>query len=214
MALEIHGMALSAPCRIAYMTCELLGLEYKMVECDLMNGGNKTPEYLKMNPQHTIPCLKDGDFCLNESRVIATYLINKHGKDDKLYPKDTVTRAMVDQRLYFDMGTFYKAFGECTYPILFGGPKPGQDKVDRFAEVMGWVNDFVKTSGYVAGTDHLTVADVAFVATYATIVAAGHLDLTPYVEVNAWFEKVKAQVPNYEKACGQGAAAFGGWFKP
>ena len=111
------------------------------------------------------------------------------------------------------MGTFYKAFGDCTYPILFGGPKPGQDKVDRFAEVMGWVNDFVKTSGYVAGTDHLTVADVAFAATYATVVATGHLDLTPYVEVNAWFEKVKAEVPNYEKANGEGAAGFGDWFK-
>ena len=57
-----------------------------------------------MNPQHTIPCMKDGDFCLNESRAIATYLITKYGKDDKLYPKDVVTRAIVDQRLYFDMG--------------------------------------------------------------------------------------------------------------
>lgn len=110
--IEVHGMGLSAPCRIVYMTCEVLGLEYNMVECDLMNGGNKTPEYLKMNPQHTIPAMKDGDFCLNESRVIATYLVNKHGKDDKLYPKETVTRALVDQRLYFDMGVFYKAMGD------------------------------------------------------------------------------------------------------
>ena len=51
-----------------------------------------------MNPQHNIPTMKDGDFCINESRVIATYLINKHAKDDKLYPKDTVTRAIVDHR--------------------------------------------------------------------------------------------------------------------
>ena len=65
-----------------------------------------------MNPQHTIPTMKDGDFCLNESRPIATYLISKYGKDDKLYPKDVTTRAIVDQRLYFDMGVFYKAFGD------------------------------------------------------------------------------------------------------
>ena len=37
---------------------------------------------------------------------------SKYGKDDKLYPKDVVTRAIVDQRLYFDMGTFYKAIGD------------------------------------------------------------------------------------------------------
>ena len=65
-----------------------------------------------MNPQHNIPTLKDGDFCMNESRAAAAYLVNKYGKDDKLYPKEAQTRAVVDQRLYFDMGTFYKAFGD------------------------------------------------------------------------------------------------------
>ena len=87
-----------------------------------------------MNPQHTIPTMKDGEFCMNESRAAATYIIrfviknnclfkkinlynfflnfSKYGKDDKLYPKDVVTRAIVDQRLYFDMGTFYKAIGD------------------------------------------------------------------------------------------------------
>ena len=56
--------------------------------------------------------MEDGEFRLNESRVIATYLVGKYGKDDKLYPKDIRQRALVDQRLYFDMGVFYKAFGD------------------------------------------------------------------------------------------------------
>ena len=65
-----------------------------------------------MNPQHTVPTMVDGDLILNESRPIATYLCAKYGKDDKLYPKDVATRAKVDLALYFDMGTFYKAFGD------------------------------------------------------------------------------------------------------
>lgn len=57
----------------------------------------------------------DGDFVNNESRAAAAYLIRKYGGDkkDKLYPEGVTSRAIVDQRLYFDMGTFYKAFGEC-----------------------------------------------------------------------------------------------------
>ena len=49
MSLEIHGMSLSAPCRICYMTCELLGIDYKMITCDLMKGENMNPEFLKVS---------------------------------------------------------------------------------------------------------------------------------------------------------------------
>ena len=45
-------------------------------------------------------------------------LFSKYGKDDKLYPKDVATRAVVDQRLYFDMGTFYKAVGDVMVILL------------------------------------------------------------------------------------------------
>ena len=51
-AVEIHGMAGSAPCRICYLACEAIGIEYKMVNCDLANGENKTPEYLKVHNWH------------------------------------------------------------------------------------------------------------------------------------------------------------------
>ena len=49
---------------------------------------------------------------------------------------------------------------------MFGGDKPGDDKYERMKEVLGWVNDFIKPTGYVAGTDHLTLADICFAATY------------------------------------------------
>ena len=100
------------------MTAECLGLEYNMIECDLFKGENKTEEYLKLNIQHSIPTLVDGKTILNESRVAVAYLVNKYGKDDKLYPKDPETRAMVDQMLYFDMGVLYKAYGEVMVSII------------------------------------------------------------------------------------------------
>ena len=35
------------------MACEALGIDYKYVLCDLQEGDNFKPEYLKINPQHT-----------------------------------------------------------------------------------------------------------------------------------------------------------------
>ena len=59
------------------MTCEALGLKYNTISVDLMNGGTRTQEYMKMNPQHTVPTLKDGTVVITESKPAATYLIGK-----------------------------------------------------------------------------------------------------------------------------------------
>merc|ERR1719323_2986274 len=106
-----------------------------------------------------------------------------------------MTRAVVDQRLYFDMGMFYKAFGDVMYPMMFkdGRPAPGEKENNRVKEVMGWVNDFIKPTGYVAGTDHMTLADICFAATLSTAVATEHFDLSAYPETLACLKRSKVK---------------------
>lgn len=41
------------------------------------------------------------------SRVILAYLTAAYSKDDTLYPRDIRVRALVDQRLHFDLGTLF-----------------------------------------------------------------------------------------------------------
>lgn len=41
------------------------------------------------------------------SRAILSYLVAAYSKDDSLYPRDIRVRALVDQRLQFDLGTLY-----------------------------------------------------------------------------------------------------------
>ena len=108
-----------------------------------------------------------------------------------------------------------QAFGDTVYPIMFGGDKPGQDKFDKLKEVLSWVDGFVKDGKFCAGNDDLTIGDLALLATYATIKCAGQteVDLAEYKNAEAWFEKCCKLVPNYEKANGEGAAAFGGFYK-
>lgn len=40
------------------------------------------------------------------------YLADQYGEDDTLYPKDPKKRAAVNQRLYFDACTLYKAISD------------------------------------------------------------------------------------------------------
>ncbi len=65
----------------------------------------------------------------------------------------------------------------------------------------------------MAGTDHVTLADLSLLTTYSTFAAAGLVDLSPYPELTTWFDKVKKEIPNYEKVNGVGAAKIGVFYK-
>ena len=54
---------------------------------------------------------------------------------------------------------------------------------------------------------------IVYCFSFSTMAATEHFDLSAYPNATAWFEKVKKEVPNYEKLCGEGAAMFGGFFK-
>ena len=66
----------------------------------------------------------------------------------------------------------------------------GADQIARLKEVLGWVHDFAKT-GYAAGTDHFTLADICFVATFSTLQAAALVDL----EEVSWKQTLENNFP-------------------
>ena len=39
------------------------------------------------------------------------------------------------------------------------------------------------------------------------------MDLSTYPNITSWFDKCVKLIPNYEKANGEGAAFFGGYYK-
>lgn len=98
----------SPPSRAVLQTIRILGLDVEVTNVDLMQGENKSPEYLKLNPMHQVPVLVDGDFVLTESRAIMAYLVNSYKPGSNLYPIDPKKRALIDQRLYFDCVNFFE----------------------------------------------------------------------------------------------------------
>ena len=55
-------------------------MEVKYHEIDLMKGEQNEDWYLKINPNHTVPVLVDGDTVLTETVDISKHLIDNYGK--------------------------------------------------------------------------------------------------------------------------------------
>ncbi|CAB4055393.1 GST [Lepeophtheirus salmonis] len=213
MSVEIYGMDMSAPYRIAVMTAEVVGVPYEVKNVDILNGGNMTPEFLELNPQHNIPVLKYKGLVMNESRAIAGFLASEFDKSGKLYPTCPFVHARVNQRLYFDMGVFLNAFRDCVHPKVFHNADVPAEKFEKLKKVLAWANDMIKETGFAAGTEEMTIADIAWVATYSSIKEADLVDLLPYKELEAWFTKCVALIPNYETCNGKGVKAMGDFYR-
>ncbi len=159
---------------------------------------------------------EDG-FSMNESRAIAVYLAQKYDKSGKLYPSCIKQQALINNRLAFDMGVYWRSFADCFVPLFFGGAKEvNEDKITRFKEVNGFLEEFLKTTGFVAGTEAPTVADYCILVSYSTADAikgifGSKFDFGAFPESQKWFEAMKKTVPNYDTA--NNVAAFRDLFK-
>lgn len=140
--------------------------------------------------------MDDNGFALWESRAIMTYLAEKYGKTDSLYPKDPKQRAVVNQRLYFDMGTLYQSFASYWYPQLFAKAPAVPDLFKKCEDAVGFLNTFLEGHTYAAG-DSLTLADISLVATISTYEVSG-FDFAKYPNVQRWYAKCKATCPGYD----------------
>ncbi|ROT71142.1 glutathione S-transferase [Penaeus vannamei] len=88
MPIDLYYMPLSPPCRSVLLTAKAVGVDLNLKLLDLMTKEQMKPDFVAINPQHSVPTMVDGDLKLWESRAICTYLASKYAKDDSLYPSD------------------------------------------------------------------------------------------------------------------------------
>src|SRR5213594_2732480 len=112
----------------ASIALEELAIPYEVHVVNLMAGEQKTPEYLKLNPNGRIPTIVDreeGGFPVFESGAIMICLAEKAGR---LLPADRRGRSFAIQWLMFQMGgigpmlgqanVFYRYFPERIQPAI------------------------------------------------------------------------------------------------
>ena len=82
---------------------EELGVPYDVKRLNLQSGDQKTPEYLKINPNGAVPALVDGDVKLFESAAICEYLADKFPEKGLAPRVGTAARGYYYQWIHFAM---------------------------------------------------------------------------------------------------------------
>lgn len=92
------------------MTARVLGLDVEVELINLLKGEQKTEAFKKLNKAQQVPVFIDDDgFIVTESKAIQAYLVNSRAPKSSWYPSDPKTRAIIDQRLYYDTTVFFEA---------------------------------------------------------------------------------------------------------
>jgi len=194
MRLYHHPLSLNA--RRVVMTALQLGSPLDLVLVNLQAQEQLQPQYLKMNPNHRVPVLEDGDFYLWESRAIMQYLADKT-PGQTLYPTEVRSRADVNRWLYWCSQHFTPAMSILNWenaikPMIGRGAadpvevKRGETLLAEFAAVL---DAHLATRQWICGSS-LTLADLSIAAALGCAVPA-KAAVSQYSDMQKWFAQVQ-----------------------
>ncbi|KAI0336812.1 glutathione S-transferase C-terminal-like protein [Cubamyces sp. BRFM 1775] len=155
------------PMKVA-IVLEELGLDYEINPIDISTGEQKSPEFIKLNPNGRVPALVDhsnGDFVIWESNAILLYLIEKYDKEHKLSVTDANDKYALLQWLFFQASGQGPYFGQGVWFKRFHHEKL-PSAIERYQKeairVIGVLEDVLSKQEWLVG-GKMTIADLSFV---------------------------------------------------
>lgn len=146
-----------------------------------------------------MPTLVDGDFAIWDSHAICTYLIDKYGKDDSLYPKDLQLRAKCNQRMFFDAASLFPRIRDCSGHVFFrGGKEIPQDKIDPIYTAYDFLEIFLKSDPFLVGQS-LTIADISAALSVLLLKVYAPLQAEKYPKILSWLARISQTIPFYDE---------------
>ncbi|WP_285165166.1 glutathione S-transferase family protein [Shewanella goraebulensis] len=191
--MTVYGDEKSGNCYKIKLTLHLLNIEYQWKAVDLMKGETTTPAFLAKSPQGKLPIIEltDGRV-LAESNAIIGYLAG----NSELVPKDEFDKALMYQWMFYEQYTHEPCIAVARFIQLYQNmPVERQSEYDSLhakgAKILGLLDQQLSDNLFIIGSQ-FTLADIALYA-YTHVAHEGGFDLTHYVNINNWLERVTKQ---------------------
>ena len=168
-----------------------LGIPYRRVEIDILQGESRTPEFIAKNPSGQVPLLEVAPGRhLAESNAILWYVAG----GTTLAPEGRIERAEAMQWMFFEQHSLEPNIGAAYFWLCL--VKGGRDLQGHALE--GWMENGYRALGvmemHLSAHDYFvdkrfTIADIALYA-YTHLAHQCDFDLGRYPAVRAWLERV------------------------
>lgn len=174
-----------------------LGIPYKLIEVDILQGESRTPEFLAMNPSGQVPLLEVAPGRhIAESNAILWYVAG----GSRLAPEDRIERAEALQWMFFEQHSLEPNIGAAYFwlALIKGGRELQSHALEDWMEngyrALGVMEKHLSDRRFfVAG--HFTIADIALYA-YTHLAEQCDYDLARFPAIRAWLARVEAE-PGY-----------------
>ena len=167
--MDIYADPVTVNCRKVLAGLKFLDVDHNLVMVNYMQGEHAAEPYVSMNPNASLPALKEGDFVLWESNAILQYAADKHGKT-AAYPTDPRARADVNRWLLWESSAWFPScyvylVENCVKPLMGGEPDSAAiaAETERFSKLSGILDAQLTNSEWLCG-DEPTIADIAVAA--------------------------------------------------
>jgi GSH-dependent disulfide-bond oxidoreductase len=177
---------------------EEIGADYDLRFVDFSALEQKSPVFLKLNPNGKIPVLLDpegpggGEHVVFESAAILIYLADKFASP--LWPSDPVARSICLQWLMFQMASVGPMLGQAGY-FVRSAPEPMPHAIERFQSEVGRIFGVLETRLTEAAflSDDYSIADIATYPWVAMGSGFADIDLEPYPSLRRWIDAVASR---------------------
>lgn len=177
-----------------HVMLEECGLKYEATKLDMSNKQNKSPEYLKLNPNGKVPTLIDGDFVIWESVAINRYLAEKYKPE--LLGVTIEERALIDQWSVWSLVEFQPDLVTMLIQLVFV-PEERRDYTivekarSRVPEKFNIINTHLRNREYMV-SNYFSLADIN-AASVANIGLGLGMNLSDYPHMLDWLTRMKAR---------------------
>ncbi|MEM8937356.1 MAG: glutathione binding-like protein [Pseudomonadota bacterium] len=194
--IKIYGCSAPNPKKISIFM-EEAGEPYEYVSMDLFDNEQKSPAYLKLNPNGRFPAITDDDpigggesITVWESGAILTYLADKYGK---FLPQDPRERYDTLQWLFWQVSHAPYMGNAHLYRIYV--PEPREFEIKRFTNESQRLYRLLEqqlTDNEWIAAGQFTIADIAVFPWIEYHEWQGQ-DLENFPNVREWFERMHAR---------------------